>query len=450
MSLKTKILLLSILPLLLVASLFTVINVNQAHTLSEEEISTFEENLLASKRRELKNYISLVLTSIEHIVQDETLGEQAAREGVKRILNRLTYGEDGYFFVYDQNGVNLVHPILGELVGRNLYDLQDTNGDYVIRNLLRKAEEGGGFHRYFWNKPSTGKDEEKLSYVVQVPGWNWMIGTGLYIDDIAEEVRKIRSQVDINIRNTFFTLLVVVVGTVILIALVGIAINLHESKLADIRLRELAHKSVQFQVSERRRFARELHDGINQLMVSVKFRIESAINKIQKGQNSPIDDLVNGNRVLNDAIQEVRRISHDLRPRLLDDMGLRVALESLIVQFSERTDINAEMIIDFSAERLPEDIEITIYRLVQEALTNIERHAGVCNVELIIRQSRGKITLVVEDDGQGFELTSEYEGEGIGLRNMQERIELLEGDFSIQSKKGEGTRLKAILPSEVT
>jgi two-component system NarL family sensor kinase len=185
-------------------------------------------------------------------------------------------------------------------------------------------------------------------------------------------------------------------------------------------------------------------------MVSVKYRIESAINKIQKGQNSPIKDLVNGKRVLNDAIQEVRRISHDLRPRLLDDMGLRVALESLIVQFSERTDINAEMIIDFSAERLPEDIEITIYRLVQEALTNIERHAGVCNVELIIRQSRGQVTLIVEDDGQGFEPTKEYEGEGIGLRNMQERIELLEGDFSIQSKMGEGTRLRAILPSEVT
>lgn len=315
--------------------------------------------------------------------------------------------------------------------------------------MLRVAEEGGGFHRYLWNKPFTGRDEEKLSYVVRVPPWNWMMGTGLYIDDIAREVLKIRSQVDISIRNTFFTLLVVVVGTVILIALVGIAINLHESKLADIRLRELAHKSVRIQVSERRRFARELHDGINQLMVSVKFRFESAINKIEKGQNSPVKDLVSGNRVLNDAIQEVRRISRDLRPRLLDDTGLRVALKSLIGQFKERTNISTEMVINISDERLPEDIEITIYRLVQEALTNIERHAGVCNVALTLRQSRGVVTLIVEDYGQGFEPATDNEGEGIGLRNMRERIELLDGNFSIQSNMGEGTRLRAILPSEV-
>ncbi len=284
MSFKTKILLLAILPLVLVAGAITLINVNQAHTLSELEIQTFEENLLTSKRRELENYISLALTSIDHIIRDPSLDEEATQEEVKRILNSLTYGEDGYFFVYDEHGVNLVHPILGNLIGRNLYDLQDADGDYVIRNLLHVAGEGGGFHRYLWNKPSTGENEEKLSYAVQLPRWRWMLGTGLYIDDITDEVEKIRGQVDINIRNTFFTVLMIITITVIIIALTGLTINIHESRLADTRLRDLAHKSIRFQVSERRRFARELHDGINQLMVSVKFRIESAINRIDRGQ----------------------------------------------------------------------------------------------------------------------------------------------------------------------
>lgn len=448
MSLKAKILLLAILPLLLVASLITLINVNQAHTLSEEEIRTFEENLLASKRRELKNYVSLALTSIDHIIRNPALDERSAREEVKRILNELTYGEDGYFFVYDRNGVNLVHPILGEIVGRNLYDLQDSNGDYVIRNLLRIAADGGGFHRYLWNKPSSGREEEKLSYAVQVPGWNWMLGTGLYIDDIASEVAKIRAQVTVNIRNTFFTLLMVIVGTVIIIILIGIAINLHESRLADIRLRELAHRSVRFQVNERRRFARELHDGINQLMVSVKFRIESAIAKLQKGHTTALDDLKSGAGVLNDAIQEVRRISHDLRPRLLDDMGLGVALESLTGHFSERTGIMTDLTLELADTRLAEDIEITLYRVVQEALTNIERHAGLCRVQLRLRQRSGNVILEIRDNGCGFDLQGQRFAEGIGLRNMRERIELLGGEFSLMSRVGEGTRLKALLPDE--
>jgi len=449
MSLKTKILILTILPLVLVASLITVINVNQAHTLSEQEIRTFEENLLASKRRELKNYISLALTSIDHIIQDQNLDERAAREAVKQVLNGMTYGEDGYFFVYDRNGMNLVHPILNEIVGRNLYDLEDANGDFVIRSLLRIASEGGGFHRYLWNKPSSGKDEEKLSYVVQLPGWNWMMGTGLYIDDIASEVGKIRAQVNSNIRNTFFTIILIIVGTVIGIMLIAIAINLHESRLADIKLRALVHKSIRFQVSERRHFSRELHDGINQLLVSVKFRIESAINKQQKNQLNVIDDLSAGTDVLNDAIKEVRQISHDLRPRLLDDMGLSVALENLVEQFSERTGINTKMSIDLLQARLPEDIEITIYRVIQEALSNIERHAGECNVELSLRQRGGSVTLDIEDDGRGFRPGEESDADGIGLRNMQERVELLGGEFTMRSSMEQGTQLKATLSNEV-
>ncbi len=189
---------------MLVTLAITYISLKQVQTLSEEEIQTFEEHLIASKRSELQHYVSLALTSIKHIINDEALNEAGAKAEIKRVLNGLTYGNDGYFFVYDKHGVNLVHPKLHELVGKNLIDLQDRNGDYVIRNLLRVAEEGGGFHRYVWNKPSTGQLEEKISYVVQLKRWRWMMGTGLYIDDISREVAKARQQVQFNVRNTFF------------------------------------------------------------------------------------------------------------------------------------------------------------------------------------------------------------------------------------------------------
>ncbi|OQX30790.1 MAG: histidine kinase [Candidatus Sedimenticola endophacoides] len=426
----------------LMATAITTISLEQARSLSEEEIRTFEERLLASKRHELRNYVGLALTSIKHIEQDRGLSEETAKQEIKRILNGLTFGDDGYFFVYDPNGVNLVHPILPELVGRNLHDLQDRNGDYVIRNLLRLAGEGGGFHRYVWNKPSTGQDEDKLSYVVQLKRWPWMMGTGLYIDDIAKEVAKARKQVQRNVRNTFFTVLVVVAGTIVLVVLIGVAINVHEVRKADSRLQELAHKSVQFQVSERRRFARELHDGINQMMVSVLYRIEAAVSKLKQQGSAAEEDLERGHRTLKEAINEVRHISHDLRPSLLDDMGLKVAVNSLLMDFSERTGIDAELEYEITGARLPEDIEITFYRVLQEALANVERHSGADRVLVSGWHRDGVAWIEIRDNGRGFDTRRRLQGPGIGVCNMRERVELLSGICQIDSEPGRGTSVK--------
>jgi len=445
MSLKLKILTLALIPLLLVTGIITLVSVKQSQALSELEIATFEQNLLASKKSELENYISLALTSIEPVMNTPWLKDFEAQEKVKRILTGLTYGEDGYFFVYDRQGINLVHPAQPELVGLNLISLTDDKGDPVIKNLLVLAEQGGGFHRYVWRKPSKGGNEDKLSYVIQLPKWGWMMGTGLYVDDIAKEVAKTRQQVTHNIRNTFFTILVITSATAIIIVMIGIAINVHESRLADARLRELAHKSVQFQVGQRRRFARELHDGINQLMVSVKFRVELGLNKLRKQDETAEEDLAKGIDVLNQAIQEVRRISHDLRPSLLDDLGLTSALKSLLDEYEERTGIAVETELDFPKERLPEDIEITLYRVVQEALCNVEKHSGADEVRLKTWVQGGYIWTTLKDNGEGFAVSASSDG-GIGLRNMHDRIELLSGEFMLNSERGQGTELKVKLP----
>ncbi|WP_067983359.1 cache domain-containing protein [Neptuniibacter pectenicola] len=439
-SLKAKILLLSILPLIIVTIAITMISLNQAHILSEQEIKTFEENLLHSKHQELQHYVALAMNAIEEIVEEAEPGDKNAEKEIKNMLQNLIYSSDGYFFVYDMAGVNLVHPIQPELVGQNLIELQDTNGKYVIRDLIKIAEEGGGFYRYLWRKPSEGHQEKKLSYVVKIPKFNWMMGTGLYIDDIAKEVANTRLKVTRNIRNTFFTVVVILSATIIVIALIGVAINMHSSQLADVRLRELAHRYVQFQVSQRRNFARELHDGINQLMVSVKFRLELARDKLLKGDESAVHDITKGCDVLNMAIQEVRRISHDLRPIQLDDLGLESGLYSMTSEFSERTGIQMNVRITLPEQRLPDDIEISLYRIAQETLTNIEKHAQAQHVGLKIWSGEGHLWLEVSDDGRGF--NPEKTGTGIGLLNMRERTELLSGRFSIKSRLGVGTRIK--------
>lgn len=451
MSLKAKILLLAVLPLLLVTSVITVISLKQAHQLSELEISMFEENLLATKRQELRNYVSLAMTSVSHLLGHADLDQPEVQVEIRAILNDLTYGTDGYFFVYDRDGVNLVHSRQPELVGQNLIDIQDRNGIYVIRNLLEKAQQGGGFQRYIWRKPSEDGLEDKLSYVVNIPELDWMMGTGLYLDDIADEVAKIRHEVTSNIRNTFYTVLAIVTAAAVLIILIGVAINVHATQQADTRLRALAQKYVNWQVGQRRRFARELHDGINQLMVSVKFRVELGLEKFGSDQSGK-QDLSKGLDVLNQAIQEVRQISHDLRPSLLDDLGLEPAIQSMVADFAERNDVQVSQRIKLPQERLPDEIEITFYRLIQEALTNIERHAQAKSVKLNLWLQDDSIWLEVEDDGVGFRVDPKHPVSGIGLVNMRERTELLSGSFELLSKPGQGTMVRvgfAWLPSVV-
>ena len=405
----------------------------------------FQDNLSPIALSELTSYVDLARTSIKHVLEDSSLSENEVKLEVKRILNGLVYGEDGYFFVYDQPGVNLVHPITSELVGKNLFDLQAENGDYIIRSLLDASKNGGGYHQYPWNKPSDNSIKQKLSYVVTLERWQWMMGTGLYLDDIEAEVANIREQVEINIRDTFFKTLLIVLTAIIIITAIGFAINLRETRLADTRLQESVHKFVQLQVSERRRFARELHDGINQLLVAVKYRLETANNKINRNESLESKDLNQCSEVLDETIREVRRISHDLRPSLLDDMGLEPAVVSLLDQFQERTKIKVISEIDLEDCKLREDIEITLYRLIQEALTNIERHANASRVQLRIGSEQSNIVFSISDNGIGFDQNKQsLMSDGIGLKNMRERVELLSGDFTLSSKPDKGTSIRTV------
>ncbi|MGB0468734.1 MAG: cache domain-containing protein [Pontibacterium sp.] len=441
MSIKSKILLLALLPLILMTVVITLVSQQQAHRLSGQGGKIFEENLLSSRRNELQNYVSLAMTSIAPVISQAEPGDLRAQKEVKRILRGLTYGTDGYFFVYDPEGVNLVHPIHPELVGQNLMAEQDRDGRYVIRDMLALARAGGGFYRYVWTKPSRGGLEEKLSYVINIPELNWMLGTGIYIDDIAREVKKAHNQVDKSIRETFITVLMLLSASVLVTIVAGIAINVHSTRLANKRLREVVHKYVQCQVNQQRNFARELHDGINQMMVSVKYRIELARNRLEQQPENAIENLDKAGVVLNQAIQEVRRVSHDLRPSLLDDMGLESALLGMMDDFSERTTIRIKTRVRLPLQPLPDDIEITLYRIVQEALANIECHSQASEVILKIGHRRNTIQIAIQDNGQGF-MPERYAGHpGKGLANMRERAELLGGSFDIVSRPEQGTQI---------
>lgn len=446
MGLKSKIILLAVVPLIASTVIIIYLSLQSARELADEELSIYEFNLIHAKKEALKSHISIALSAIQPILDSDTLSDEEAKAEVKKVINRLRYGEDGYFYIYSSTGKNLVHPTQPELVGQNLWDFQDKSGNYLIQHLLAVAKTGGGFHRYFWEKPPYMDVEEKIGYAVMIDRWHWMLGTGLYLGDVFLELSKAKANMDANIRRSFFSVSVVVTITVIFVILLGLAINLHEHKLADSKLKALVQRFMRLQVSERRRFSRELHDGINQLLVSCKFRIELASNKLNRDQGKEAieGELLKAGELINLTIQEIRQISHDLRPTLLDDLGLDTALSALVDQFSERTKVSVNYCFDVSCD-IPDEIEIALYRLSQEALTNIDKHAQASHVTLHIKQSRQDLVFECLDDGLGCSQESAL-SKGIGLINMRERVALIGGDFFLESQKGKGTKVRAILP----
>ena len=159
MSFRIKILLLAVIPLLLLTGVIAWVGFQIEREFSAEQERILEGGLRASKAKELESHVRLALSAIGPTLSDPTLTDEAAQEQTKRIINDLRYGQDGYFFLYDEHGVNLVHPIQKHLVGKNLFGKQDSEGRFVIRELLEVAQRGGGIVRYRWDRPSTHREE---------------------------------------------------------------------------------------------------------------------------------------------------------------------------------------------------------------------------------------------------------------------------------------------------
>ena len=455
LSYKTKIALLTLIPLIIAITAISVATTQQTRQLAQIQANVFESELLASKKAELRNYMELAYSAIKSVYENPRISEKHAKQEVYAILKSMEFGEDGYFFVYDYRGVNIAHPRKPQLEGKNLYDFQDDNGKYLIRELIDKAKDGGGYTRYLWDKPSGGKSVEKLSYSIGLDKWQWMVGTGLYIDDIEKGVKGIKSKASKTTSNTLLLTSMIAIAATLLIALTGFLINLSESKLATRKMRDLTHKTVNFQEDERKRVSRELHDGINQLLVSISYkldRVKSKLSKLMQNEdtqeiNEAIDD---ASDILRSSMQEVRRISRDLRPTLLDDLGLEAAIESLTNDFSERTGIQVDIQNNYQNKRLPQEIETAFYRIIQEAVNNIEKHAlSAKHVILRIERKGRYITLSISNDGVGFDkntLDITNPDRGLGLRNMQDRTELLEGYMRVNSSPDKGTTVIVHLP----
>ncbi|MEM5431893.1 cache domain-containing protein [Cupriavidus oxalaticus] len=449
MKLRQKILLLAVAPLA-VAMLGIALAVRyQATQLAQHERALVEAAYLQSKEMELRHYVELAQSAIAPMVRSGR-NDAATRRAAMEALARLDYGPDGYFFLYDLQGRNLMHPRQPELVGKDLWTLRDPQGALPIQQLIAAAKAGGGSVRYQWRKPSSQQLAPKLGYVVAVPEWGWMLGTGIYLDDVESTLRQLDARAETDIRETMAWIGVIAAISILLVAASGLALNVSEHREADAKLRQLAQRVVQSQEEERARLSRELHDGISQLLVSVKLVLETATNRLRLAPTegaavAPVLGMAL-NR-LDTVFNEVRRVARNLRPALLDDLGLFAALQHLAREMQGGSGLQISVSQTGTPRELTDEQATALFRIAQEALTNVERHANARHVSVSLAFDADATRLTVRDDGSGFDVARMQVDpqRGIGLRNLGERIAALCGEFGIVSGVG-GTELVAALP----
>ncbi|MGC2521000.1 MAG: PAS domain-containing protein [Burkholderiales bacterium] len=210
------------------------------------------------------------------------------------------------------------------------------------------------------------------------------------------------------------------------------------------QLRNLSTMLVDIQENERRRIARVLHDEIGQELTAVKLIIGNYINASGAGQDRTLRGALAG---VNEVMDRVRQISLDLRPPVLDDLGLLPALVWLIDRCYALTGLTVSFKHSGVDERLPQEIETAAYRIAQEALTNVARHAGVQRASLAVSGTEHAIMLKIADRGRGFDLPAVLKtGTSSGLMGMRERARALGGRVTVEAAPGAGTTVLAELP----
>lgn len=431
-------------PLVLAAAAIALLVTLQSRQLADREIAALERQLIDAKKDELKNYISIARTAFINTYGRAAPDDEVAKLEVTRVLAAMLYGQDGYFYVFDYDGVNLVAPRQTYLIGKDWSGLEDLNGTPITDELIRVARSGGGYHTFDWPKPSTRETARMVTYSIGLQDWRWVVGTGVFIDDVLETVAAARADVEARIQQTFLYIGAITGAALLLVYASGIWLNIRERRLADAKLKALTQRVLDAQEEERGRIARELHDGISQILVAIRYALDITRRRMDKGDARASETLDKGIDTLAGAIQEVRRISRDLRPGVLDDLGLGPALRMLVEDFGQRTGIETRFETVPFRNRLETNAKIALYRIAQEALTNVERHASATRLEVDVRGHSRGATLRISDNGVGF-APNDSTG-GLGLRNMAERVEQLGGTLRVLSARGTGTVIEVEVP----
>jgi len=266
-----------------------------------------------------------------------------------------------------------------------------------------------------------------------------------------QNFRRQRDELEVRLRNLSGTVvkaeqLVSQVGVVL--DYLGNQINLAFSQMESLQNSQvLGARIIRSQEEERRRVARDIHDGPAQAIANIVFRAEVCERLIDTDTERAKTELKALRGHIRSTLAEIRRIIFDLRPMAIDDLGLVPALRGMLDVFRDQYGLFTEISVVGRERRIEDHIEIGVFRVAQEALNNVVKHANASSLRVRVEFAPSSVAVLVEDDGKGFDQAGEHESAGhFGLLGMRERLQLLDGNLTIKSAKGSGTKVLITAP----
>jgi two-component system NarL family sensor kinase len=224
--------------------------------------------------------------------------------------------------------------------------------------------------------------------------------------------------------------------------------DMTEAKRTEELMRELTHRVVQVQESERADVALELHDHITQLLCAILFRCQALVDELSAREGPSLREAMRLRDMLSETAKEVERISRNLRPAALEHLGLGAVLSAATTEFSDRTGVASQFTAVHLTERLPPKIELAIYRIHQETMKNVEKHARARHVTVELSKPGDSVEMKIRDDGVGFDLAGRMKKgkKSLGLLSMRERATYVHGVLTVESARRRGTEVTVQIP----
>ena len=227
-SIKTKLLLLVILSIFVVSLVLIISSILSINYISDSNINKYEKESYKSKEHELKNHVETAVNAIKGIAQDSSFSSEEEKQKVaKEVIKNMLYGQDGYFWINDSNHVVVMHSIKPELAGKNMYETKDPNGVMIYQEIVKaaNAKQEGGLVKYGWTKPGVEGVQPKFSYVIRYAPWDWIVGTGAYVDNVQTEVDAMKSEAKAEINSIVVKTLMISVSIAFIISFLFIFIS---------------------------------------------------------------------------------------------------------------------------------------------------------------------------------------------------------------------------------
>lgn len=311
LSIRARIILLSIVPALLLCTVLTYQSVRQVRVLGKNDIATFKASLEAEKKQLLKNYMQIIKTALEPLYNSENPRDPEILNQARDIINRLKYdGKEGYFYAYSYDSTCQAHGAKPSLIGKNLSKVKSSNGIYISQEMIKSARERDGYLRFPWENPRTkNKNALKLGYSEDYPKWGWIVGTGFYIDTLEEQIAKMEEALNEKQKEILLSSIALSAFMLLLMSILGFFVA--RSILTPLALTLNAMKEISGDSRDlSKRLKANSKDELGRLALYFnRFadQVQEIIKQVSDSANETEKSVANLNTIMHQSAQGIRR-----------------------------------------------------------------------------------------------------------------------------------------------